>query len=89
MAGPTTMMMAKTIDPMASPAQPGTARPSMTPKMTKASSAVPMNSAKVARAHGVLSPYVVMPRPRSEAVLPRVPTMASAPAVAPTTCATT
>ena len=81
------MMIAKTMEPIARPAQPGAARPSMTPKITNASSAVPMASAKVARAHGVLSPYVVIPSPRSAATWPSVPTIASAPAVAPTTCA--
>ncbi len=48
-AGPRTMMTAKTTAPMAIGAQPGTARWSMTPKMTKTSMNVPIASITIPR----------------------------------------
>ena len=48
-------MIAKTTDPIAIGAQPGTARWSMTPKMTKTSMNVPIASISPARLHAIVA----------------------------------
>ena len=88
-AGPRMMMIAKTTEPIAIGAQPGTARWSMTPKITNTSMNVPIASISEARPNPIVAGlYAVTPPPAATAaVLPRVRKMAAAPATAPTTWA--
>jgi len=73
-AGPTMMMIAKTMAPIAIGAQPGTARWSMTPKMTKTRMNVPIASISVPRPKPVVAGlYAVTPPPAlTAASLPSV-----------------
>jgi hypothetical protein len=54
-AGPTTMMTAKTMAPIAIGAQPGTARWSMTPKITNTSMNVPSASISSPRPNPIVA----------------------------------
>src|SRR4051794_3048991 len=85
--GPTMMMTANTIEPMASPAQPAGARRSIAPKITSTSRNVPISSANTARPTLTSAAYEVTPRPALLPPAPRVAQIATAPRIAPTTCA--
>src|SRR5215469_1471344 len=90
-AGPRMMMTANTTEPMAIGAQPGTARWSMTPKITHTSMNVPIASISEARPNPIVAAlYLVTPPPAATvAARPRVRKMAAAPAIAPASWAAT
>ncbi len=90
MIGPTVMMIATTVRPMTSPAQPSGERVSTMPRIANSRIAGPEASTNIAEPQLVtswLKSTTPKPAPKSNTRLPNDAQIASAPAIPPATCA--